>query len=178
MCKGSKTLSCHLTVKTKTILIRFYYSAVFISVTAYSRRSLPRMKEVGNNYMEFPRSINSSTESTNSVLQKIPWLSFSSQNALLAVFISPKLLWFLANPHQDQHFVKKIYFQPDFKMWIRLAFFFFITTAIRYCTAEVLVSWISHKLSFLLSKAYKLFWEALRKHITYNWLNSHRNYGF
>lgn len=138
MCKGSKILSCNLTVKTKIILIRFYYSAVFISITAYSR-SLPRMKEVGNNYMEFPTSINSSTESTNSVSQKIPWLSLSSQNALLAVFISPKLSLFLANAHQDQHFVRKIYFQPDFKMWIHPAFFFFITTAIRYCRGFILL---------------------------------------
>lgn len=146
--------------------------AVFISVTAYSRRSLPRMKEVEITTWNSQDPLTLQIESTNSVLQKIPWLSFSLLKMLSLLFSSVlKLLWFLANPHQDQHFVKKIYFQPDFKMWIRLAFFFFITTAIRYCTAEVLVSWISHKLSFLLSKAYKLFWEALRKHITYNWLN-------
>ena len=125
---------------------------------------------------EFPRSISSSTGSTNSVLHKIPWLSLSPKNALLAVFISPKLLGFLANPHQDQHFVEKIYFQPDFKMWTNSAFCFVITAAVRCCRGFILLDkpWTQFSLIESL-QIVLLFWEALRKHITYNWLNSHRS---
>lgn len=118
------------------------------------------MKEVGNNYITCYRN----SQDPLALQQKAPTvycvrfldsLSLSPENALLAVFISPKLLWFLANPHQDQFLWKKSTFNQTSKCESIQTFA--LSSQLLSCAAEVLFSWISHKLSFLLSKAYKLF---------------------